>query len=390
MFLTKIPTLDAPDPETESFGARLTRLGQGTRHVAYFYPRPNTGTFRYRVLNMIEALAVTGEAVGASWFSGAELCYLDAILDRADVIVICHAKYSRALAQLVAKARARRKRVLYDVDDLVFDDRYVHLILNYLDHSTDDVDFNYWFADFGRYGALMKLCDGVVVTNKFLADRAREFSGLPMAVIPNFMNRLQLEHSARILAEKCASGFARDGYIHVGYFSGSPTHRRDFAVVEDALLALMDADPRVVLLIVGFLDPGSRFARFGERVEVFPLQNILNLQRAIGEVEINLIPLQDNIFTNCKSELKVFEASAVGTISIGSPTFTLNRAISDGITGFVAPAHLWGQALARAIDRLDSYPDMAMAAAHAALRCYVPDVQGPVVLRALFGDLVDT
>jgi glycosyltransferase involved in cell wall biosynthesis len=335
---------------------------------------------------MIEALAATGEAVGASWFSEAELCYLDAILDRADVIVICHAKYSRGFAQLVAKARARRKRLLYDIDDLVFDDRYVHLILNYLGHSTNDVDMAYWFADFGRYGALMRLCDGVVLTNEYLAERAREFSGRPIAVIPNFMNRLQLDHSARILADKCASGFARNAEIHVGYFSGSPTHRRDFAIVEEALLQLMSADPRVVLLIVGFLEPDHRFARFGERVEVFPLQNILNLQRAIGEVEINLVPLQDNVFTNCKSELKVFEAAAVGTISIASPTFCLSRAIADGKTGFVAPAHLWGQALARAIDRLDSYPEMAMAAAQAALRWFVPEVQGPAVLRALFGD----
>jgi len=388
MFLTKAPTRDAPEPEADSFVTRLSRLEQGSLHVAYFYPRPNTGTFRYRALNMIEALMTTGVAVGASWFSGGELAYLDTIIERADIIVICHAKYSREFAQLVARGRAKGKRVLYDIDDLVFDDRYVHLVLNYLDHSTNDADMDYWFADFGRYGALMRLCDGVILTNEFLAERAREFSGLPTEVVPNFMNRAQLRHSASILEDKMSSGFARDGQIHLGYFSGSPTHRRDFAIIEDALWSLMDSDPRIVLVIVGFLDPHSRFARFGERVEVFPLQNILNLQRSIAEVEINVVPLQDNVFTNCKSELKVFEASAVGTISIASPTFTLRRAIRDGETGFLAPAHGWRQAFDRAIDHLDRYPDMATAAAGAALRCYVPEIQGPRVLRALFGDPV--
>ncbi len=388
MFLTKARTLDAPEPEAESFVTRLSRLEQGSRHVAYFYPRPNTGTFRYRALNMIEALMTTGASVGASWFSGGELAYLDTIIERADVVVICHAKYSREFAQLVASARAKGKRVLYDIDDLVFDDRYVQLILNYLDHSANDVDMDYWFADVGRYGALMRLCDGVILTNEFLAERAREFSGLPTAVVPNFMNRAQLRHSASILEDKMSSGFARDGQIHLGYFSGSPTHRRDFAIIEDALCRLMDADPRIVLVIVGFLDPHSRFARFGGRVEVFPLQNILNLQRSIAEVEINVVPLQDNVFTNCKSELKVFEASAVGTITIASPTFTLRRAIRDGETGFLAPAHGWRQAFDRAIDHLDRYPEMAIAAARSALRCYVPEAQGPRVMRALFGDPV--
>ncbi len=389
MFLANLPASDYSDPSTKSFAERLAELRQGLRSVAYFYPRPNTGTFRYRVLNMIEAIVATGAPVGASWFFADEFCHLDAILARTDVVVICHAKYSIDFAQLITRARAQGKKVLYDVDDLVFDSRYVHLILNYLDHPTREVDLDYWFADVGRYGALLRLCDGVIVTNDYLAERVREFSRLPTTVVPNFMNREQLDHSARILDKKRASGFARDGRIHVGYFSGSPTHRRDFSIIADALTGLMNSDPRIVLRIVGFLELGNRFARFANRVEFFPLQDILNLQRLIGEVEINLVPLQDNAFTNCKSELKIFEASAVGTISIASPTFSLRRAVLDGTTGFIASAHCWRQKLALAIDRFPRYSDMAMAAADFALLRYIPEAQGSAVVRALFGSSTD-
>ncbi|WP_295396166.1 glycosyltransferase [uncultured Thiodictyon sp.] len=340
-------------------------------------------------MNMVEALETTNHAVGASWFFRDELCHRDAIIERADVIVICHAKYSVDFAQLVARAHARGRRVLFDIDDLVFDSRYVHLILNHLGNATVDADLDYWFADLGRYGALLRLCDGAILTNEYLAERVRDFCDLPTAIVPNFMNRSQLDHSARILDSKRSAGFARDGRIHVGYFSGSATHRRDFAVMADALSGLMAVDPRIVLRIVGFLEIDERFACFGDRVEVFPMQNILDLQRLIGQVEINVVPLQDNAFTNCKSELKVFEAAAVGTISIASPTFTLRGAIRDGETGYIAPAHQWQQTLTRAIDRLDDYPAMAMAAAAAALAHYVPEVQGPAVIRALFGDWVE-
>ncbi|WP_295607119.1 glycosyltransferase family 1 protein [uncultured Lamprocystis sp.] len=389
MFLTDVPTVDYPGPCTESFSDRLSRLGQGSSSVAYFYNRPDSSTFRYRVLNMIEALSEAGSAISASWFCNDDLCHLEEILERSDILVLCRSQYSVSFSFLVTRARARGKRLLYDIDDLVFDSRYVQLILNTLNRPTEETELDFWFAYSGRNGALMRLCDGVIVTNSYLATCARQFCGLPTVILPNFLNRAQLAHSARILADKRASDFARDGRIHIGYFSGSPTHDNDFAIIEGALLDLMNSDPRIVLRVVGAVALGNRFAAFRDRIEVFPFQNILNLQRLIGEVEINVVPLQDNVFTNCKSELKVFEASAVGTISIASPTFALRHAIQDRETGFMAPAHLWREILALGINQLASYPEMAMSTANAALRYYVPEVQGVEVTRALFGNLVN-
>jgi glycosyltransferase involved in cell wall biosynthesis len=387
MFLFDVPALPDAPPDPAPLWDRLGRLTQGSPRVAYLYPRPNTGTFRYRVLNMIEALGMADPSIAATWFSGEELGARDRILERADVIVVCHAKYDRVLADLVARARGLGKPVFYDIDDLVFDIRYVHLVLDYLDHPTREEDFNYWFADFARYGALMLACDQVILTNAYLAERAHAFSGLPTRVVPNFMNQAQLTRSAGILDRKRASGFARDGRIHLGYFSGSPTHRRDFAVLEDAVLDLLETDPRVVLRVVGFLELDDRFAPFAERIETFPLQDPVRLQDLIGEVELNMVPLHHNPFTESKSELKVFEAAAVGTISLASPAFTLRRAIRDGETGYLAASHAWRETLDRAIKALDRYPEMALAAADAALQRDTPLARGPRVVEALFGEV---
>ena len=96
--------------------------------------------------------------------------------------------------------------------------------------------------------------------------------------------------------------------FHVGYFSGSPSHARDFAIAAPAIARLMRADPRVVLRVVGFFDPHPQLAALRDRIEVAPLQDFINLQRSIAEVEINIAPLQDNVFTNCKSDRRFFEA----------------------------------------------------------------------------------
>jgi len=45
-------------------------------------------------------------------------------------------------------------------------------------------------------------------------------------------------------------------------------------------------------------------------VTTFPFQDFINLQRVIGHVEINLVPLQFNTFTTA-SRIEIVEAAAV-------------------------------------------------------------------------------
>ena len=276
--------------------------------------------------------------------------------------------------------------MLFDVDDLIFDTRFAHMVMDTLDQNTAEADLDFWFGVMARIGETMRLCDGVILTNEYLARRASDFCGLPSWVVPNFLNGAQLDISARIVERKRASGWRRDGRIHLGYFSGTPSHNRDFAIIADTVAELLQRDRRLVLRIVGFLEPKGRLAAMADRIERFPLQDFLNLQRLIGEVELNLVPLQDNTFTNCKSELKVFEAAITGTISIASPSFTLKRAIEEGETGYLAPAYRWEEVVLRAIDQLDDYPRMAEAAVAAAEERYGPARQAQAITAAVFGN----
>jgi glycosyltransferase involved in cell wall biosynthesis len=264
---------------------------------------------------------------------------------------------------MLHRARARGVAVLYDVDDLVFDPASVTLILETLDQNPwDEATLDVWYAALGRNGALLRMCDRAIATNEFLAGRIADFSKLPTGIIPNFLNAEQQALSSRLFGEKRRSGFLSDGSIHVGYFSGTPTHNRDFAIAAPALARLMDEDPRVVLRIAGFLDLDERLSRHRGRVEFIPLQDFLNLQRLVAEVEVNIAPLQNNVFTNCKSELKYFEAAIAGTITVASPTFTFARAITDGDNSFLATSYEWDSKLQAAVDlalQPDRYAGMA-------------------------------
>ena len=378
---------DAPW-EQELLAERLAMLRGGRPRVAWLYELPDTSTFRYRCRNPSLTLSAAYPGTGASWFERKDIPALAREVMNVDVLVICRYRYDSEVARLVARARAGGTRVLFDCDDLIFDTQQVHLLLETLDQPTDAaVHWDLWFALVGRVGATARLCQGGVTTNGFLAHRMADLlGGAPVGIIPNYLAPDQEVISRQLLDAKRRRGFHGDGRVTVGYFSGSPTHNKDFAVAAPALARLLTADPLVDLRIVGFPPPNGPLASFEGRIEIVPLQDYLNLQRVIAEVDVNIAPLRDNLFTNCKSELKFFEAAVVGTWTVATPTFTFRRAIRDGVTGRLARSHEWDTALAEAVALVRDparYAPIAEAAAAEAYATYGWDQQAPRILDAL-------
>ena len=350
-----------PPWDHETLESRLSSLEMDLRRVAWVYEKPDTSTFRYRVYNMVQGLrSESPQSIAANWFACSEIPSLIPHVAGLDALVLARVRYDADVGRLIQTARAHNVPVLYDCDDLVFDTRYVHLILDTLDQDTGPVvAWDFWFACCGRIEMAARLCDGGITTNDFLAERMREVVNGPVCVVPNFLNRRQQEVSDLLLEEKRSRGFVGDGRIGIGYFSGTPSHNRDFAIAAPALARLLNRDPDVQVRVVGFLDSTGPLAQFSNRVELVPLQDWVNLQRVIAEVEINIAPLQDNVFTNCKSELKFFEAAAVGTWTIATPTKPFRDAISTPGTGQLANAHEWDQALEDSVSLARSTPRYA-------------------------------
>lgn len=337
------PALAYRDPWLIPFSERIRQFLRGRQRIAYLYDEPDNSTFRYRVYNMIQALEASGQNdVSASFFRAAEYDRIGHLIDQADVVVICRCRYAAPLASLILRARRKGRRVLFDVDDLVIDTRRIHLIMDTLNADTrDPVVLDWWYAYVGRLQATLQHCDGAITTNQHLASLIETVSGNPCTVIPNFMNREQLAISQTLFEEKQEAGFAQGEHITLGYFSGSPSHKKDFDLVSGMLARLLAQEERLRVAIAGYIELTPDLQPHADRVTYIPFQDFINLQRKVASVDINLMPLQNNLFTHCKSELKYFEAGAVGTVSIASPTYTYARAIRDGENGFLARDHEW-------------------------------------------------
>ena len=127
-------------------------------------------------------------------------------------------------------------------------------------------------------------------------------------------------------------------FVRIAYFSGTPSHNKDFATITGALSIVMDRYPKVRLVLAGPLDPQDALARrFEDRIDRVPFASRPEHFKNIAAVHINLAPLEiGNPFCESKSELKWFEAGAVGVPTVAASTEPFREAIIDGVDGFVA------------------------------------------------------
>ena len=407
----RVPPLMLPvtmQPGQPPLYDRLATLATGKVRIAYFAENVHSSTFRYRATNMAEVLNNKVEAgvvqSSAACFFSSDLQHAAHIVKNADILVISRARYDAGLAALVQLFQTQGKRVWFDVDDLVFDTQKIDLIISTAgQRATDDV-LNYWYGVVGRMAQALRLCDGVITTNAYLANKLKQFINRPVKIIPNFANAAQLVVSTPLYQEKhqgkgqrqFAAGSTRHERIKLGYFSGSSSHNGDLSRISHALERVMAADARIDLVLVGHVDVEQAFgARFGgylkghlaDRVTVHPFVDYVALQALIADVDFNLVPLQVNEFTHCKSELKFVDAAIVGTLTIASPAFAYAETIRHGENGYLAEDDQWEVVLLQAIavrdTDLEQYRRMTAAAHQDVQQCFTWQTQLPAIMQAL-------
>ncbi|MBN1370805.1 MAG: glycosyltransferase family 4 protein [Anaerolineaceae bacterium] len=179
--------------------------------------------------------------------------------------------------------------------------------------------------------AMLEQCEGVLASTNFLAERIAAL-GKPVWIHRNAFSLEMLACSEAARVKKADN----PGKVVIGYASGTPTHNRDFELVKPALQSIMRRDPRVVLRLVGPLDPGAGWEDLENRIERMKLVPWRKLPGILAGFDINLAPLvMDNPFAQSKSEIKYMEAAMGETPTIASATDAFRYAIRDAETGLL-------------------------------------------------------
>jgi glycosyltransferase involved in cell wall biosynthesis len=333
---------------------------------------------RYRVFNRAEALRAAGYEVHVMPFD--DLDDIRRYRWRASVLVLFRAEYDwlSGIKGVLVYARDAGIRLVYDIDDLVFDPAVTDRIDAV--RRMQPYDRRLFVNATARRLRMMRACDLVTASTAPLAHMAERL-GCRATVIPNSLNSEQL----RVAAELAVTAPARTGGVIIAYLSGSPTHQRDFAECESALIEVMERHPEVRFRLVGYLDLGIAWDCLRDRIERRGFLPPADLLRCIAETDINLAPLElGNPFCEAKSELKFFEAALLGVPTIASATETFSAAIEDGVSGHLVrnPAE-WRDALELLVTCQSRRRMIGEAARARALAEYGPAALTPRVIAAL-------
>lgn len=321
----------------DSFEIRFQKLFKEGKKIVYVKNQFDNSTFRYRYYNVEQAMSKQKEYV-VTCFQSSEIPLILRHLQNIDILILQRAMWDLDMGNLVGAAKGLGIRIVYDIDDLIMNPKYVPIYLNNLGiiNNTDnyfDVHFN--FAS--KYYTLAVESDSFITTNTYLSNILKKDFEKGTYIIPNFLNEEQETHSVNICRER-----AKDSSkFLLGYFSGSPSHKEDFNLIAGDLKSLFEKYDDIYLKIVGYIDIPNELKGFEDRIIQVPFVSYEELQYEIGEVDVNLVPLQQNIFNNCKSELKYFEAGIVDVISCCSPTYIYQNIVEDGINGYICRDGEW-------------------------------------------------
>ncbi len=284
---------------------------------------------RYRCWLPAEGLALLGVHADVLHYRDPSV---PALAAQADAVVVYRVPATPQVLDLIAEVRRRTPAVpvLFDVDDLIFDES-MRPHVDGIAHLPGDQQ-ELWWQGVRRYRTTLEACDGFVGSTDALCEHATRSTGVPAVRFANGVGLLLGQVSDLALGRPRSPGPLR-----LGYFSGTDTHDRDWAAVEPAIATVLSRHPGVELWLGGTVRTGPALAPLEARIRRLPFCPWWQLPRLLRDVDVNLAPLSPGSpFNEAKSAIKWLEAALVATPTVATPTQPFVEAVTPGVDGFLA------------------------------------------------------
>jgi glycosyltransferase involved in cell wall biosynthesis len=322
---------------------------------------------KYRVLQKVELL----EKVGVSC-SIAHYLDVHRILDQmqmATQLLLYRVPDGEIIRGVIAEAARLGIAVGYDIDDPIFDVQVYQENPN-LDFLTS-AEKQGLLGSAPLYLDVIRQVDYMIVSTPGMdAVVKKHFQG-DVIHWPNVIDgeTLSILRTIEDEAHACVSGnvpaaeSGENAKLTIGYMSGSRAHEQDFRIIEQPLFDIMQRFPSVRLMIGGYCELPDRFSEFADRIEQHPFVGYQGYFAQLSKADINVVPLVNNEFNECKSAIRFLEASMMSIPTIASAVGDFNHLIDDGHTGFLAAnVEQWSGALDKLIEDRRLRTDIGRAA----------------------------
>lgn len=198
-----------------------------------------------------------------------------------------------------------------------------------------DVDDAIWNHPRGDFAAkLARLCDSVICGNDFLADYFSTWNDR-VVVVPTGVD---VDRFVPAL-----SGVRQDDTVVIGW-SGSSSALKELYKIESALARILFSSDKFFLSIVS--DQPPHFSEIPERKVKYTAWSPGNEVSTIQDMDIGIMPLEDNISTRGKCSYKMLLYMSCAKPVVVSPVGMNQQVLAHGNAGLAAQSHKdWADSL---------------------------------------------
>lgn len=233
------------------------------------------------------------------------------------------------------RVRASACPVLYDIDDLLFEEA-----------NIEGWRLASWDIKPDNYREAMAYAHSFIAATPPLAAALSETFGKPADVLPNVLND---EIMSRSQAAAANTQRADKPFI-IGYASGSASHDADLdEALEDVARFLAHHEDARFHTIGEVALPEAFRQRAGLQLVEIAKVPWFDLPAVLASFDVQIIPLAPCAFNACKSHIRYLESAAVGVPVLASRVGQQAQSIRDGETGILTESAEtdWFDGLAR-------------------------------------------
>lgn len=332
-------------------------------------------TRRYRAFHLWQQLRLAGVNCVVNHITSPTV---QEIFSQVNILILQRVNWDIYLDRLIQEAKKNRAIIIADIDDLIF----LPEAYQWIDSPDfhDPIRLKLYRENLERNQITLRHCDAILASTNFLAEQAKQLQK-PVWVHRNGFS-LEMMSIAQSVQRK--SQLAGDRVI-LGYASGTPTHDKDFAMIQPVLKKLLAEYPHLHLNLAGHLNKDYSWENAAERVHRTPFVPWRMLPQILSTFSINLAPLRlDNPFSLSKSEIKYMEAGLLGIPTVASPTEAFQYAITSSYNGYLAKdSKEWEQFLGMLIENPKLRMEIGQKAQEHVLENYSPWKRASEIVNTL-------
>ncbi len=263
---------------------------------------------KYRIMQKVEYFDSIGiKSAFSHWLDVPRSLNL---LQVASLVIFYRIPYTKLVSSYIDECTRLGIRFGYDIDDPVFDLRIysANVNLNFITAKEKQSIL----SGVDSYAAIIRQMQFIITSTPAMRTHLRDLTSHDIYVWRNIIDSETL-NAKYIYDQSNQDDSTKDpSRFIITYASGSRAHEADFSMAINALHKILDEHSHVHLNVIGYCAMSAKLKmRFPNQVDHTEFKDYVSYIGEMAKADLNIIPLVQDDFNDCKSAIRYLEASMV-------------------------------------------------------------------------------